>query len=229
MRLDKFIAQTTDLTRRTAQYAIRDGRILVNGNSKVKATQKITDACEITYDGQVLSIPALVYLMLNKPQGVVSTHSDATHTTLLDLLQEAYPQELQIAGRLDVETTGLILITDDGLWNHKVTSPKRSTGKRYRVSVVDPIDESVIETFAEGIVLRGEKRATKPAKLKIINTHEALLTITEGKYHQVKRMFAAVGNKVTALHREAVGSIELDAALAPGEYRALTPQEVASI
>lgn len=226
MRLDKFITHTTDLTRRTAQYAMREGRIQVDGNAKVKAAQKINPQSIVTFNGQVLQLPNPVYIMLNKPLGVVCTNSDATHPSVLDLLEGQPVESLQIAGRLDVDTTGLVFITDDGQWNHKVTSPKSSTGKRYRVSTADPIDASVIETFAKGILLRGETRKTKPATLVIIDTHLALLTITEGKYHQVKRMFAATGNKVIELHREAVGNIELDAELALGEHRALTADEI---
>lgn len=228
MRLDKFITHTTDLTRRTAQYAMREGRIHVDGNAKVKAAQKISPQTIVTLDGQILQLPNPVYIMLNKPLGVVCTNSDATHPSVLDLLEGQPIESLQIAGRLDVDTTGLVLITDDGQWNHKVTSPKRSTGKRYRVSTAEPINTSVIETFAKGILLRGETRETKPATLEILNTHLALLTITEGKYHQVKRMFAATGNKVTELHREAVGNIELDTILAPGKYRALTAHEISN-
>lgn len=228
MRLDKFITHTTDLTRRTAQYAMREGRIQVDGNTKVKAAQKINPQTIVCLDGQVLQLSNPVYLMLNKPLGVVCTNSDATHPSVLDLLEGQPIESLQIAGRLDVDTTGLVLITDDGQWNHRITSPKRSTGKRYRVSTADPINTTAIETFAKGILLRGETRETKPATLEILDTHLALLTITEGKYHQVKRMFAATGNKVTELHREAVGNIELDAILAPGEYRALTTDEISN-
>lgn len=207
---------------------MREGRIHVDGNAKVKAAQKISPQTIVTLDGQILQLPNPVYIMLNKPLGVVCTNSDATHPSVLDLLEGQPIESLQIAGRLDVDTTGLVLITDDGQWNHKITSPKRSTGKRYRVSTAEPINTSVIETFAKGILLRGETRETKPATLEILNTHLALLTITEGKYHQVKRMFAATGNKVTELHREAVGNIELDTILAPGKYRALTAHEISN-
>ncbi len=229
MRLDKFLANYTDLTRRTVQYAIRDNRVQVNGSTQVKANQKVAPDAAILLDGQLITTPEPVYLMVNKPLDVVCTHDDATHSTIFDILPTFNAEDLQVAGRLDVDTTGLVLITDDGQWNHKVTSPNKSTGKRYRITTETPIETSSIKIFSEGIMLRNETRATKPALLEIIASNQALLTISEGKYHQVKRMFASVGNNVVALHREAVGNIELDNALLPGQYRPLTALEIASI
>ena len=136
---------------------------------------------------------------------------------------------MHIAGRLDIDTTGLVLITTDGQWSHKITSPKKDCGKCYLVTLTDELDASLVETFAQGVELRNEDGLTKPAVLEIIDSHHARLTITEGKYHQVKRMFAAVGNKVVGLHRESVGKIVLDDDLAPGEWRYLTDEEVASV
>jgi 16S rRNA pseudouridine516 synthase len=136
---------------------------------------------------------------------------------------------LHIAGRLDVDTTGLVLITSDGQWSHKITSPKKDCGKRYLVELAEPIDDSLIQVFADGVELRNEDELTKPALLDIIDSTHVRLTISEGKYHQVKRMFAAVGNRVVNLHREAVGDIELNTDLAAGEWRFLTDAEMKSV
>jgi 16S rRNA pseudouridine516 synthase len=137
--------------------------------------------------------------------------------------------ELHFAGRLDVDTTGLVLLTDDGKWSHRITSPKHKCDKTYYVWLADPVGEDYAERFKQGIELRNEREATLPAKLDVITEHEVRLTIREGKYHQVKRMFAALGNKVEALHRERIGDIVLDEELEPGEYRYLTEQEINSV
>ncbi|MGL5359962.1 MAG: pseudouridine synthase, partial [Shewanella sp.] len=132
-------------------------------------------------------------------------------------------------GRLDADTTGLVLITSDGQWSHRITSPKKECVKRYLVDLAEPVDSSVTALFAAGVQLRGEEGLTKPAILEILSPLRVRLSITEGKYHQVKRMFAAVGNHVVGLHRERIGQIELDAALALGEWRYLTAAEIASV
>jgi 16S rRNA pseudouridine516 synthase len=136
---------------------------------------------------------------------------------------------LHIAGRLDADTTGLVLITSDGQWSHKITSPKKDCGKRYLVELAEPVEQGLITEFAAGIALRNEDGLTKPAILEIVEPCLVRLTISEGKYHQVKRMFAAVGNRVVNLHRESIGEIELDAELALGEWRFLTDEEINSI
>ena len=148
-------------------------------------------------------------------------------TELFVLLEEVNAEKLHIAGRLDCDTTGLLLLTDDGQWSHRVTSPKHKCEKTYRVWLDDPIADDVAEQFAEGVMLRGEKAETLPAQMDVVDEKEVLLTIHEGKYHQVKRMFAAVGNKVVGLHRETVGELVLDETLEPGEYRELTAEEIA--
>ena len=135
--------------------------------------------------------------------------------------------DLHIAGRLDADTTGLVLITDDGRWSHNIITPNKECQKVYRVQLSRPIKDEIIETFKIGVQLQGEDGLTKPAILEIISDKEVLLTITEGKYHQVKRMFAAVGNRVIGLHREQIGDVKLDS-LALGEWRYLNEKEVES-
>ena len=152
---------------------------------------------------------------------------DPEHPIVFTLLDEPLVERLHTVGRLDLDTTGLLLLTDDGQWSHRISSPKHHVAKTYRVWTADPIPQSAIAQFAEGVMLRNEKNATLPAELEIVSETEALLTIHEGRYHQVKRMFAAIGNKVEKLHREQIGSFKLGADLAEGEYRYLTPEEVA--
>lgn len=228
MRLDKFLTQTLGITRKEAGRVLKEKRIEVNGEIVKQASIQITDDCEVCFDERPLSLQGPQYYMLNKPAGFVCSHVDDHHPTVFVLLDEVSPEKLHVAGRLDGDTTGLVLLTDDGQWSHRVTSPRHHCDKVYRVTLADPVPESAIAQFAEGIQLRSEKELTLPAKLVLLSETEALLTISEGKYHQVKRMFAAIGNKVIGLHREQVGALTLDEALEPGEYRPLTEAEIAS-
>ncbi len=187
----------------------------------------------VTLDGQSIEPPGPRYFMLHKPAGYVSATLDAAHPTALELLRgEPRYLDLQIAGRLDRDTTGLLLLTDDGDWNHRLTSPARQCEKVYRVQLRDPLSPQAIAQLETGILLRGEQRPTRPARVAITaqtDRRQVLLTILEGKYHQVKRMFAATGNLVLGLHRESIGGITLDPSLGPGEYRPLSAAEVQSI
>ncbi|MGL4474002.1 MAG: 16S rRNA pseudouridine(516) synthase RsuA [Shewanella sp.] len=229
VRLDKYICESTGLTRSLAKRALKRGEIKVDGIMVKDASLQLVDGSIVTFNDEVIQVLGNRYIMLHKPQGYICSTQDEVHQSVLNLLDVPQVEKLHIAGRLDVDTTGLVLITDDGQWSHQVTSPKKQCAKRYRVELADPVTEDLIEPFATGLALRGEDNLTLPAKLEILASHEALLTINEGKYHQVKRMFAAVGNKVVALHREQIGAIELDSDLAEGEWRLLTAAEVASI
>jgi len=229
VRLDRYISNASDYSRSQVKQLVRQGLVELNGLPASNPGEIVSDNDQVCVDGIAIHTPGPRYLMLNKPAGVVSASKDSDHPTAIDLLDEPRPEQLQIAGRLDLDTTGLLLITDDGQWNHRVTSPRSHCLKTYRVVVDQPLDEVLIKKFADGLWLEGEKRRCLPAQLTIMDTHHALLVISEGKYHQVKRMFAAVGNLVTALHREQVGDIVLDPALAPGEYRALTQEEIDSV
>lgn len=184
----------------------------------------------MAYDGNVLQqLNGPRYFMLNKPEGYVCSTDDPINPTILYFIDEPVAEKLHAAGRLDMDTTGLVLLTDDGQWSHRVTSPKHHCEKAYLVTLAHPLAADTAEQFTAGVQLHGEKHLTKPAALEVIDEHQVRLTISEGRYHQVKRMFAAVGNHVVALHRERIGEIALDPTLEPGEYRALTEQEVGSI
>lgn len=229
MRLDFFIANATTLSRRDARKTISAGRVQVQGKICRKAASAVNEEARITLDGEPLSLPGDRYLMLHKPEGVISATTDSQQPTALDLLPTDVRHGLHIAGRLDADTTGLLLLTTDGQWSHRITSPRVKCPKTYRVTLAEPIGSDAIARLQQGLLLHGESRPTRPAEVRLVGSGEIDLTLSEGRYHQVKRMLAAVGNHVTRLHRWRVGAIVLDASLAPGHYRELTPEEVASV
>ena len=229
MRLDKYICQATSLTRSQAKKAISKGRICNDAGNIRSCAYKVSTNENIYLDDEVISLRGPRYIMLNKPQDFICSTVDEQLPSVLNLLEIEKREQLFIAGRLDADTTGLTLITDDGQWSHQVTSPRRKCAKRYRVTLAEPLADNAAELFKAGIQLKSENQPCLPATLQVISEQEALLTISEGKYHQVKRMFAALGNRVTALHREQIGEIELDAKLELGEWRYLTAEEVNSV
>lgn len=226
MRLDKFICDATGLTRSQAGKVVRQGLITVNGQQAKQPAQQVALTDQIFLEDQQLQLIGLRYFMLHKPEGYVCSTDDPDHPTVFSLLDEPLQERLHTVGRLDLDTTGLVLITDDGQWSHRISSPKHHVAKTYRVWLADPVSHTAIKQFAEGVQLRGEKNITLPAELELISDTEALLTIHEGRYHQVKRMFAAIGNKVVRLHREKIGGLQLPDDLAEGEYRELEFNEL---
>lgn len=227
MRLDKFIAENTGLTRSQAAKELKAGLITVNGEIVKASAIKISQQDEIYYDGERLEwVETGQYFMLNKPQGCVCSHDDGDYPTVFQFFDYPLSSRLHTAGRLDVDTTGLVLLTDDGKWSHRITSPKHHCEKTYLVTLADPIEDFYAPKLREGILLRGEKTPTLPAEMEILDDYNLNLTISEGRYHQVKRMFAALGNKVVALHRWRIGEIILDETLEEGEFRALNKQEI---
>lgn len=229
MRLDKYLSQATGFSRKEVKRMLHADEVQINGEFERNPARKISDSDEVLLDGFPVDKPRARYLMLNKPLGYVCSNDDGTHPSVLGLIELPRADEMTIAGRLDVDTTGLVLISDDGQWCHRITAPKHKLGKIYEATLADPIDESYIERFERGILLNGEKELTKPAKLEILSDRSARVELYEGRYHQVKRMFAALGNKVETLHREAIGPITLDEELYEGEWRELDETEVASI
>ncbi|MCP8689677.1 pseudouridine synthase [Marinobacterium sedimentorum] len=230
MRLDKYLSQATGISRKEIHRIMHRGDVSLNGNETLNPAQHIEPGVDsVCLNGEPIGAPGPRYLMLYKPEGYVSASDDPSHPTINSLVDIPRNDELHCCGRLDIDATGLILLTDDGKWSHRITSPRHKLPKRYRVETADPIDASAVQAFLDGLKLHGEHRLTKPAELEILSAHEALVYLTEGRYHQVKRMFAALGNRVTALHREQIGPISLDPELSPGEYRELTAAEIASI
>ena len=227
MRLDQFIATSSELSRKQAKRAIAAGDVQVNGDVWKSSATTVPTNAEVMLQGEPVALPAERYLMLNKPAGFISATRDSDQPTALDLLPAELTRNLHIAGRLDADTTGLLLLTSDGQWSHRVTSPRVKCPKTYQVALSAPLSQAAIAALEAGVVLRNDTKPTKPAQVTVLQVQLIELTISEGRYHQVKRMLAAVGNHVTALHRSRVGEVTLDSALAAGEYRYLTGAEIA--
>lgn len=225
MRLDRFLGQHKALGRRTVRQLVAAGRVRVDGRVVLDGHMPVDRFTLVHLDNDVLQQRAARYLMLHKPAGCVSATRDPTLPTVLDLIN-GDTSDLHLAGRLDFNTTGLLLLTNDGRWSRRLTDPLGKWPKVYRVSTEEPITREYITAFAEGIYFRYENLVTLPAKLEILDTLEARLTLHEGRYHHVKRLFGAFSNRVLTLHRESIGPIALDPALAPGQYRALTDDEI---
>lgn len=229
MRIDKFLADATEYSRREIHIFIKRSLVTINGDVIKKFATQINDNDEVHLNQQRIILAGPRYFMLNKPQGYVCANTDADHPIVLDLLNIPNKHNLQIAGRLDIDTTGLVLLTDDGTWNHSITSPNRACQKRYTLSCVDPIEDTALEQLLAGVQLHGEVAPSRANAVERLDQHTIRLTISEGKYHQVKRMLAATGNRVTSLHRDLIGEIQLDPQLALGKYRMLTTQEIQGV
>lgn len=229
MRLDRFVSNVTGISRRDVQRLIRSGEVRVEGHKATSGSSRLQPNQAVTLGDQILHWPKAVYLMLNKPANYVCANTDGHHPIALDLIDEsltAAKEPLQIAGRLDLDATGLLLITNDGQWNHQITSPKSHCLKTYRVDLASPISLEAVSALEQGVQLKSEDKPTRPCTVEVLGERQLLIHISEGKYHQVKRMMAAVGNHVVALHRLRIGSIELDPDLAPGAYRHLNANEI---
>lgn len=233
MRLDKFLSHMGLGTRTEVKKAISRGRVTVNGEVTRKVGHVIKEGIDhIEFNEQEVTYQAHVYLMLNKPKDVISATEDKRHKTVIDLVKASYGnRKLFPVGRLDIDTEGLILLTDDGAWNHQLMSPKKHVSKSYYAQINGPVTEDHIDMFSKGLTL-SDGTQLKPGHLSIIKSDqvsEIILVITEGKYHQVKRMFEHVGLKVTYLRRDKIGGLSLDPNLELGSYRELTEDELKKI
>lgn len=233
-RLDQFLQLALGVSRKEAGKAIRNRWVNVNDKLVVQRDFKVTESDKVEVDDEVITYSSRKrYFMLHKPAGYVSSHRHDGHISLFRLFDENEDVEtLHIAGRLDADTTGMVLITDDGQWSHRIMRPGRQQGdeesdvaKTYEITLARPMTDEMIIALEEGVELRGDELLTKPAIIERLAEKEIRLTITEGRYHQVKRMLAAVGNHVEDLHRAQIGHLTLDG-LNEGEYRALTDEEV---
>ncbi|UXR68882.1 rRNA pseudouridine synthase [Staphylococcus sp. IVB6246] len=226
MRIDKFLANMGVGTRSEVKNLLKKGQVVVNDVVIKSPKQQIDPSSDqVEVAGDRIIYEPFVYLMLNKPAGVISATEDDRHQTVIDLIDGYDHLDLFPVGRLDKDTEGLLLITSDGNFNHRIMSPNKHVPKRYFAELAHAVDKSAIQRFEEGITLK--EGLLQPAHLEILpNTNQALVTITEGKYHQVKRMFHEVDNEVVYLKREAIGQLELDPLLHLGEYRKLTEKEL---
>ncbi len=225
-RLDRFISAHLKIKRGDVRGLLAQGRLQLDGKPAEAIHQFVDEFTQVECDGRILQANTPVYLMVNKPPGVVSATVDTRHTTVIDLLDTAGLPPLHIVGRLDYGSTGLVLLTNNGRWSRYLTTPASRIYKVYRVTLAKPIDAECVRAFAEGMHFPYENITTRPAKLKVLSACTAEVSLMEGRYHQIKRMFGRFQNPVTSLHRQAVGRLVLDPALAPGESRPLTRQEV---
>jgi 16S rRNA pseudouridine516 synthase len=235
-RLDRLLANLGYGSRREVTDLVARGQVVLDGVAVKDSGLKVAIAADLparlTVAGQPLDPPAPLTLIMHKPLDVVCSHREPGRSVyeLLPHRWRAREPALSSIGRLDKDTSGLLLITDDGPFLHRVISPRNHVAKRYVATLARPLRGDEAEVFAAGtLMLDGEKDALAPAVLEPLGATEARLTITEGRYHQVRRMFAAVGNHVDALHRDRIGGLALPADLAPGAWRILTPDEQASI
>ena len=231
MRLDKYLAETAQCTRSEAKALLSKGKVAVNGVLCKKGDTQIREGDAVTVEGRELAYRQFVYLMLNKPEGVVSASTDKRDTTVVDLVGDAYPRrELFPAGRLDKTSTGFVLLTDDGGFAHDILAPKRHVSKTYTVTLDTPLTDEMKQGFAHGVTL-ADGTALSPAEAEALSADGLVVRVLlkQGVYHQIKRMFGVYGAGVNALHRDAIGGLALDESLAPGQWRELTAEEVAKI
>lgn len=224
-RLDRFISQNSVFSLSDTRILIAQKRVLLDGHLAHSIGQKVTQFTHVQLDGQYLKKNDPVYILLNKPRGVVSATKDFKHSTVLDLIQHPRKDELHIAGRLDFNTTGLVLLTNDGAWSRMISLPATKLPKTYEVTLSKPLNDEYIAVFRAGIYFAYENITTRPADLKILSKYTARLSLIEGKYHQVKRMFGVFQNKVLALHRISVGKISLNG-LACGHSRLIAATDI---
>ncbi len=227
MRLDRFLTRRGTHPCKEVSRLLQDGRVRVDGAVETDGRRRISRFSRIELEGEILQAQEAVYLMLYKPAGYLSATTDPLHPTVMELIDHPLRDDLHLAGRLDRASTGLLLLTNDGRWSKQVTEPLEEISKVYRVTTRDEISPETAAVFAAGIYFAYEDLTTRPAVLEILGEREALLTIHEGRYHQVKRMFHAVGNQVLGLHRESIGPLVLDDSLPPGRFRPLGAAEVA--
>ncbi|MCI9337587.1 MAG: rRNA pseudouridine synthase [Lachnospiraceae bacterium] len=232
MRLDRFLCELNMGSRSQVRKLVRQGLVTVNGIPAASPEQKIDELSdEIRFRGEKLQYRKFVYYMMNKPQGVVSASRDNAQRTVVSLLGEDAREDIFPAGRLDKDVTGLLLLTNDGELAHRLLSPKMHVDKTYRAVLAHKLSAEDIRRLETGVDI-GEERLTLPARVTVLESADAdpenavLLTLHEGKFHQVKRMLQAVDNQVVQLRRIAFGGLRLDPRLAPGAYRALTPEEL---
>ena len=232
-RLDRFLSAKLGINRGDVRLMLAKKHVIVDGITATDIQQQINAFTHVALvnqaDGKsvkVLQDNQPQYWMMNKPIGVVSATTDEQHKTVIDLFSHADVSDLHIAGRLDLNSSGLLLLTNDGRWSRALSEPKAEVSKCYRVTLEKPLTEEYIQAFADGMYFSYENITTRPVVLTIVSDYVAELRLVEGRYHQIKRMFGRFRNPVLALHRTSIGNLLLDEKLAPGQYRPLTDEEV---
>lgn len=227
-RLDRFISATTTTNRKHVRLMLAQKRVLVNGSVATDINQIIDQFDKVELDGLTLQDKQPIYLMMHKPVGVVSATKDDQHKTVIDLLPTEY-KGLHITGRLDLNSSGLLLLTNDGEWSRDLTTPESKVKKCYEVTLENALTAEYVSAFAAGMYFPFEDITTRPAQLEIKSEFVAKVTLEEGRYHQIKRMFGRFRNPVVKLHRTSIGPIVLDKALSAGESKLLTKDELDSL
>lgn len=234
-RIDRYISKKLNINRRDIKLMLAQGRIVINREVVREITTIVDEFDHVMLDNEVLQNKQAVYIMLHKPKGVVSATKDELHKTVMELLPKALTHkegialDLHIVGRLDLNTSGLLLLTNDSRWSRSLMSPEAKVSKVYQVTLQNDLTEEYVSAFAKGMYFSFEDITTQPVLLTIVAKKIANLVLTEGKYHQIKRMFGRFRNPVLALHRSSVGGLSLDKTLLPGQSRLLTAAEVVSI
>ena len=230
MRLDKYISDAMGVSRQDAKKLLSKGAVAIDGKVIKKGDAKVGDANRVLVNGKLLEYKQFVYIMLNKPKGVVSATDDKNDTTVVDLVKADYPKRnLFPAGRLDKTSTGFVLLTDDGDFAHDILAPKKHVSKEYIVTLDGEINEEIIESFNSGVTL-ADGTLLKSAVLEATSDPMVVkVVLKQGVYHQIKRMFGVFDIGVNELHRTHIGDVELDSTLAPGQYRELTAEELEKI
>ncbi|MCJ8320791.1 MAG: 16S rRNA pseudouridine(516) synthase [Colwellia sp.] len=235
IRLDRFISKEMSISRRDVRLMLAQKRIKVGGKIALKIDEIVDTFSVIEVDNKIIQMNEPCYIMLYKPIGVVSATKDKQHKTVIDLLKGSgvvstdICDSLHIVGRLDLNTSGLMLLTNDSRWSSYLTSPENKVVKKYRVTLANQLSPDYLKPFEQGMYFPYEKITTKPARLEIISDYVAEVFLTEGRYHQIKRMFGRFRNPVIKLHRIAIGNLSLSADLLAGESRQLTDEEVETI
>ncbi len=224
MRLDKYICKSTELTRIEVSEALRGQRVKIDNIVFTNGAVQVHDNNTVLLDETKLKLRPFRYLMMHKPANTLCSNIDENYPSIFNYIDIEKKSELHIVGRLDADTTGLVLITDDGSWTFKIIKPEAQCEKVYRVQLRNELTQDAITKLEQGMLLQGTDKPTLPAKIEILSEKEVLLAITEGRFHQVKRMFRGVGNRVRSLHREKIGDISLD--VESGNWRYLTEDEV---
>ena len=235
-RLDRFISQTlyerdpeNPVSKKQVRLLVARNRVQVDGKPAGSPSQPIGFFSRIELDGELLQNNRPLYLMLHKPVGVVTAVTDDEHKTVIDLIDHPDKAQLHYAGRLDLNTSGLLLLTNDSDWSTALTLPDKAVEKCYEVTLARPLTEDYVRAFEQGIRFDYEGITTRPARLEILDDYNARVWLTEGRYHQVKRMFGHFRNAVVKLHRSSLGALQLDPALKAGQWRALTREELLAL
>ncbi|MFK0569603.1 pseudouridine synthase [Endozoicomonas sp.] len=228
-RLDRFLAKQLQVSRKQVRLILLANRLTVDDALVRDMDYQLDEFHQVALDGQLLRGDRPRYIMMHKPVGVVCATKDDIHPTVLDLLPEEDRCGLHIVGRLDLNTSGLVLLTNDSRWSRELMTPDRHVPKEYQVTLKNPLSREYIPSFRDGMYFGYEDVTTLPATLEILGPHLAKVILVEGKYHQIKRMFGRFRNPVVGLHRSRVGNLTLDIDLPPGQWRCLTEAEVVTL